>query len=68
VFKRDENGSIPTNIIRSHGHCGSGTLWGSAAHEDCCDIQRDYEQADCFRADPGRDRYQLNRALEAGDE
>ena len=36
--------------------------------EDYRDIQRDYEQADRLRADIARDRYQLNRALENGDE
>jgi hypothetical protein len=37
-------------------------------HEDYRDIQRDYEQVDRLRADIARDRYQLNQALEDGDE
>jgi hypothetical protein len=37
-------------------------------HEDYRDIQRDYEQADRLRADIARDRYQLNRAFQEGDE
>jgi len=37
-------------------------------HEDYRDIQRDYQQVDRLRADIARDRYQLNRALEDGDE
>src|SRR6266436_3915246 len=36
--------------------------------EDYRDIQRDYEQVDRLRADIARDRYQLNQALEDGDE
>src|SRR5580704_7298275 len=37
-------------------------------HEDYRDIQHDYEQVDRLRADIARDRYQLNEALENGDE
>src|SRR5258706_3622070 len=37
-------------------------------HEDYRDIQRDYAQVDRLRADIARDRYQLNQALENGDE
>jgi len=37
-------------------------------HEDYRDIQRDYAQVDRLRADIARDRYQLDAALENGDE